>query len=107
MSARKLVQRPRARRDILSIVAFVAAHNPTAARALLDAYQQALVTLRAYPEARRQYVPNHAALRILGYYPFRAISTTCSSAASMATRSTCSASFMTLGMFPAVLEDKH
>ena len=69
MSARRLVQRPRARRDILSIVAFVAAHSPTAARALLDAYQEALVTLQAYPEAGRRYVPDHTALGTVRVLP--------------------------------------
>jgi toxin ParE1/3/4 len=69
MSARRLVQRPRARRDILSIVAYVAARNPTAARALLDAYQQALSTLRAHPEAGRRYVPEHAALGTIRVLP--------------------------------------
>lgn len=62
MSARRLVQRPKARRDILSIVAHIAAQNPTAARAFYDAYDQALLTLRDHPEASSRYVPDHAAL---------------------------------------------
>ena len=62
MSARRLLQRPKARRDILSIVAYVADRNPAAARALYDAYDQALPTLRSHPEAGRRYVPDHAAL---------------------------------------------
>ena len=61
MSARRLVQRPKARRDILSIVAFITGRNPTAAQALLEAYQQALAILRAHPEAGRRYVPDHPA----------------------------------------------
>lgn len=62
MTTRRLVQRPRARRDLLSIVAYVRERNPSAARALLDAYEQALRTLGAHPEAGRRYIPDHAAL---------------------------------------------
>jgi toxin ParE1/3/4 len=62
MSARRLLQRPKARRDILSIVAYVADRNPAAARALHDAYDQALDTLHSHPEAGRRYVPDHATL---------------------------------------------
>jgi toxin ParE1/3/4 len=62
MSARRLVQRPQARRDILGIVARITRHNPTAARALYDAYERGLVTLRDHPEAGRRYAPDHAAL---------------------------------------------
>ena len=61
MSARCLVQRPRARRDILAIVGYIAERNPTAARALLAAFRQALTSLRAHPEAGRRYAPEHAA----------------------------------------------
>ena len=61
MTARRLVQRPRARRDILAIVGYIAERNPTAARALLAAFRQALTSLRAHPEAGRRYAPEHAA----------------------------------------------
>ena len=61
MTARRLVQRPRARRDILAIVGYIAERNPTAARALLAAFRQALAGLRAHPEAGRRYAPEHPA----------------------------------------------
>ena len=61
MTARRLVQRPRARRDILAIIGYIAQRNPTAARALLSAFRQALTSLRAHPEAGRRYAPEHAA----------------------------------------------
>jgi toxin ParE1/3/4 len=62
MSARRLVQRPRARRDVLAIVAYLADRNPRAAHDFLAAHQRSLATLRAYPEAGRRYRPDHAAL---------------------------------------------
>ena len=62
MSARRLVQRPQARRDVLAIVAYIAERNPMAARTLLAAFKQALTTLRAHPEAGRRYAPGHTAL---------------------------------------------
>ena len=71
MSARKLVQRPGARRDTLAIVAFIATRNPTAARAFLGAYQQALSMLRTHPEAGRRYVPDHAALGTIRVLPIQ------------------------------------
>jgi plasmid stabilization system protein ParE len=62
VSARRLAQHPKARQDILSIVAYVAERNPAAARTMFDAYDRALVALRAHPEAGRRYVPDHPAL---------------------------------------------
>lgn len=69
MTARRLVQRPRARRDLLSIVAYIGERNPSAARALIDAYEQPVRTLRAHPEAGRRFIPDHAALGNLRVLP--------------------------------------
>ena len=69
MTARRLLQRPGARRDFLAIVAYLRERNPHAAGALVDAYQQALRMLRAHPEAGRRYVPDHAALGNLRVLP--------------------------------------
>ena len=52
---RRVVQRRAARQDILDIVAYIAAANPNAARALYDAYEHALDTLAASPEIGRLY----------------------------------------------------
>ena len=69
MTASRLVQRPRARRDLLKIVAYIRERNPSAARVLVDAYEQALRTLRAHPEAGRRYSLDHAALGDLRVLP--------------------------------------
>ena len=71
MSARRLAQRPEARRDILSIVAYVADRNPSAARSLYGAYERTLATLRSHPEAGRRYVPDHAVLGDVRVLPIR------------------------------------
>ena len=87
MSARRLLQRPKARWDILSIVAYVTDHNPAAARALYGAYDQALLTLRTHPEAGRRYVPDHAAWGNVRMLQSPASPTTCFSPATIATQS--------------------
>lgn len=69
MTARRLVQRPRARRDILAIIGHIAERNPIAARALLSAFRQTLGTLRVHPEVGRRYMVGNAALSGLRVLP--------------------------------------
>lgn len=50
-------------------MAYLRERNQSAARALVDAYEQALRILRAHPEAGRRYIPDHAGLGDLRVLP--------------------------------------
>lgn len=73
--SRRIVQRPRARQDVLDITGYLADHSPDAALRFFDAYGEALEKLRAYPAMGRLYAPSHPALagiRVTAVPGFRA-----------------------------------
>jgi toxin ParE1/3/4 len=75
MTAR-VVQRARARADLLELVAWIAADNPAAALALHDAYEHSLDLLADNPQLGRLYAaadPRLAGMRVLPAHRFRKI----------------------------------
>jgi toxin ParE1/3/4 len=71
-----LVQRERARADLLELVAWIAADNPKAALALHDAYERSLDLLADNPRLGRLYAsgsPQLAGMRVLAVRRFRKI----------------------------------
>jgi toxin ParE1/3/4 len=60
----RVTQRKQARQDILDLVAYIAADNPTAAAALYDAYERILATtLERTPDIGRPYRATQARLQ--------------------------------------------
>lgn len=59
----RVVQRARARQDILDLVAYIAADNPRAAAAFYDAYERTLTGLERMPEKGRPYRSKEPGLR--------------------------------------------
>ncbi len=75
MTAR-IVQRARARADLLELAAWIAAGNPAAALALYDAYEHSLDLLAESPLLGRPYTsadPRLAGMRVLAVHRFRKI----------------------------------
>jgi toxin ParE1/3/4 len=53
----RVLQRARARQDILEIISYIASDNPGAAAALYEAYERILQHLKETPEMGRPYAP--------------------------------------------------
>ena len=70
----KLIQRQSARRDILAIVDRIADDNPSAARAVYEAYESSLELLKKTPDMGRPYRspdPRLAHIRVWPIHRFR------------------------------------
>jgi toxin ParE1/3/4 len=71
-----VIQRERARADLLDLVAWIAADNPKAALALYDGYEHSLDLLAGTPQLGRLYAsgnPQLASMRVLPVHRFRKV----------------------------------
>ena len=71
-----IVQRTRARRDVLEIVAHIAEDSPKAAQRFYDGYDRTLDLLAANPQLGRRHLADHprlAGVRMVPAHGFRKI----------------------------------
>ncbi len=59
----RVLQRARARQDILEIISYIASDNPGAAGALYEAYERILKHLEETPDMGRPYASSYPQLR--------------------------------------------
>ncbi len=71
MSAKRLVEMPRARLDVREIVADLADRSPTRAARFYAAYKETLALLRAHPEMGERCPFTHPRLTNLRWRPLR------------------------------------
>jgi toxin ParE1/3/4 len=58
----RIVQRTRARQDILDLIAYIADQNPAAAKRVYSAYERSLATLAATPDIGWPYASDNPKL---------------------------------------------
>ncbi len=71
MSVRRLVERPRAQRDVLEMIDYVAEQSGEVAADLYNAYEETLEILRAHPEIGKRCPPLHPTFANLRWLPIR------------------------------------
>ena len=67
--SRRILQRSRARQDILEIIAYIAERNPQAAGRVFAAYERALTSLAQFPEIGWLYPSDNPRLSGLRAFP--------------------------------------
>lgn len=75
MSARRVVERPQAQRDVLEMISYVAEHSDAAAADLNTAYEETLLMLQAHPELGKRCPPLDPAFANLRWIPIRGFAT--------------------------------